>query len=280
VIVHEMGMAGSSDRNIAVNGPADIGAVATNPATLDFGSTCAGVTSAPQLVDVYASDAGGFSVTSVSALTNGFQVMLPSNLQVRGNHGNDVMMMVTANPAGPGAVTSNATVHTDIPVDPMNTPTADFVLRANGLPAGITVDQDKLHFGAVVKDMLSPMKQVTFANCNASALTGIDATIVGPDMNDFAIVGPPSIPSTLQPGQSITFQIQMTPRKINVIEMSTLMIAYSGGMTPVALDGTGVTDLGGNKDRQTYYACSTGRPIGLAPLALALALALRRRRRR
>jgi MYXO-CTERM domain-containing protein len=161
----------------------------------------------------------------------------------------------------------------------MNVASADLVLRANGLPAGITVDQDKLHFGAVVKDMPSTMKQVTFGNCNATALTNIDATIVGPDMNDFAIAGPASIPSMLLPGQSITFQIQMTPRQVGVLETATLQIAYSGGSSPVALDGTGVTDTGGNKDRQTYYACSTGRPIGLVPLALALAFALRRRRR-
>jgi hypothetical protein len=281
VRIHAQGSGSGSaeDRNVLVIGTADIGAVATSPVVVDFQSTCAGVVSAAQVVNVYAGDAGSFHVTSITAPGQGFAISGGTGL-AKGGHANDLVATVTASPAAPGSVSATAIVQTDIPADAggKNTPTATLVLRANGLPAGVTVDQNSVHFNGVPKAMTSSPMIVTLGNCSASALSNVSAQIVGVNAADFAI-GP--VAANVASNASLPIMLTFTPSTVGVLEQATLQITYSGGSATVALDGIGTSSAGsgGKPDRETYYACASNRPLGLVPLALALGFVLRRRKR-
>jgi hypothetical protein len=174
---------GADVRRNGLVGNAAVGAVATTPASVDFGEVCAGRAPAPQHVNAYALAAGEFDLDSITppAMANVFQVQPnPGNASshLLGNQGNlfeyDIAMTPPAVTA-PTEINDKFTVNGKIPaVKPPNSPSQDVLLHATVKPC-------------------------------------------------------------------------------------------AGGS--------------GTKDRETYYACSTGRPVSLAPLAIALAFALRRRRR-
>jgi MYXO-CTERM domain-containing protein len=64
-------------------------------------------------------------------------------------------------------------------------------------------------------------------------------------------------------------------------KQASFAVDYDGGTASIELDGEGLGDLGaGDGGRGSYYACSTGQPTALWPLAFVLGLVLRRRARR
>ncbi|MGE5181787.1 MAG: choice-of-anchor D domain-containing protein [Acidobacteriota bacterium] len=260
-----------------VFGEADPTAIAVSAGSIDFGPLCVGQ-QATQHVTAYASDVGAFQVTDVSMPQMPFTRTMAAGetlpYSVAGNHqGTDFAFDVAITAPAAMAYAGSLTITTDIPGKPM----FPISLMAQGLPAGVSPTPAALDFPPTPVDTTSSGQTVVLSNCGSGPIDVQAATIIGPDASEFAIALPTDPTKTLQIHDSEMFALVMSPHSPGV-KNATLVITYDSGSTSVPLDGNAGIDTGAGKDRETYYACSTGRPGAWWPIALAL-LALRRRRR-
>ena len=261
----------------AVFGEADATAMAVSAASIDFGPLCVGQ-QATQSVTAYASDIGAFQITSVTSPAAPFTTNVPESLPygVQGSHqGSDFTFDVSITPPAAMTYASTTGLMTDIP----GNASFPISLHAQGLPAGVSPTPAMVDFPPTPVDTTSSGQTVVLTNCAASAIDVQSATIIGPDAGEFAIALPTNPAKTLQMHDSEMFALVMSPHSAGV-KNATLVVTYDSGSISVPLDGNAGVATGGGKDRETYYACSTGRPGAWWPIALALATLLKKRRRR
>src|SRR5262249_27003061 len=124
---------GESPRNVTLNGNAVPGAIATNPATVEFPPVCAG-DSKDLVVKAYAADVGDIHLMSITSPQNPFAVTAepPPGTLLPGNHGSDANITVTAHPAAAGDVMDMLVLGTDIP----DQPTLSVPVSVKSLAAG------------------------------------------------------------------------------------------------------------------------------------------------
>jgi hypothetical protein len=278
---------GTNSLSAPISGNAVVASIGTNPASVDFGPVCAG-TSTAQDVTVQTNAAGAVRVSALSSSGAPFNATTADVLpKVLGGNGAG-KVTVNASVAPPstqaaGVLTGSFTLTTDIP----NMPTRDVALSATVITAGLTPTPGSVSFSSVQVGDMSEGKSVVVANCGADDLV-IGARLSGASPGDFVIESPAdfaNLQKTLKNGESLTLLVQMTP-KTNGDKSAVLLIDHGDGSMPVqvTLDGTG---YGGSdattttpKNRETYYACSTGRPFALVPVGLVVAWLARRRRRK
>jgi hypothetical protein len=261
-------------RNVGILGEALLGGLGANPASVDFGAVCAGG-SASKDIEVFADEAG--DVVVMAPLVQPSQPFnatamggLPRTLE--GNHaGMSLMLNASFAPTMPGDLRDAIALNSNIP----NMGTTEIQLKGIGLAAGIAATPDVIHFGTAPTGSTTSIKEVQFTNCGTSDLMFNGAALTGETATEFTLIGA-NPPRVLEPTESEKFMIVMQPRS-GGFKSSRLVINHDQGTTFVDLDGTG-DGAGNNKERETYYACSTGGAAGLSPILIAL-LALRRRRR-
>ena len=148
-----------------------------------------------------------------------------------------------------------------------------------GIAAGISATPAITHFGTIPVSTTTSIKEVQFTNCGTGDLSFTGATLTGANGTEFALIGA-NPPRKLKATESEKFMVVMQPRS-GGFKSARLVINHDQGNSFADLDGTGEGAVD-NKERETYYACSTGRGfgcgVGLWPILIAL-LALRRRRR-
>lgn len=260
-------------RNVAISGQALLGGLGTNPASVDFGAVCAGSKTMKD-VEVYASEPGDVLLQAMTKPAAPFDAQLMDSVPktLGGNHtGANMMVRTTFEPLVPGDFDDAIALSTNVP----NKPTTEVQLHGIGLAAGIAATPDVVHFGEAAVKTTTSIKEVQFTNCGTGDLAFSRAYITGPNALEFTLIGTHPA-KTLKPTESETFMVVMQPDS-NGLKTAKLMIEHDQGVTTADLDGT--AEGGSEKERETYYACSTGRGAALWPIALAL-LVLRRRRRR
>jgi MYXO-CTERM domain-containing protein len=259
-------------RNVSISGQALLGGVGTNPASVELGAVCVGDTVVKD-VEVYASEAGDVVVSSVTPPTPPFAASITDSLPktLAGSHtGPSITVHSGIAPTAPGEFRDTFVVSSDVP----NKPSTEVQLHGVALAAGIAATPNVVHFGTTAPGTTTSIKEIQLTNCGSGDLMLSGASITGAYASEFTLIGA-NPPRTLLSTESEVFTVVMQPDS-GGFKTAQLVIQHSEGATTVDLDGTG--DGGSPKDRETYYACSTGRGAALWPIALAL-LALRRRRR-
>jgi hypothetical protein len=260
-------------RDVAISGEALLGDVGTNPASVNFGAVCAGSKTMKD-VEVYASEPGDIVLQAMTKPAAPFDATLMDSVPktLGGNHtGANMMVRATFEPTAPGDFKDALALATNVP----NKPTTEVEVHGISLAAGIAATPEDVHFGVVPVKTTTSIQEVQFTNCGSGDLQFTRAYITGPNALEFTLIGTHPA-KTLKPTESETFMVVMQPDS-NGVKTAKLMIEHDQGTTTADLDGT--AEGGSLTERETYYACSTGRSAALWPLALAL-LALRRRRRR
>jgi hypothetical protein len=204
-------------------------------------------------------------------------------MTLKAHHGNEAMVAVSAAPAmssSPGDKTDSVKLVTNIPAMGQ----VPISVHALVLAGGIAPTPGMVHFGPNSVGTPSPAKTVTLTNCGSADLMLGDASFMGSNADEFAIVSPADVHVTITQSQSQDFLVVMNPKTVGS-KTAQLVFTYPGGSQMVSLDGMGYGGGGGgsntsNVDRETYYACSVGTPGGLMPLAFAGLLLRRRRPRR
>ncbi|HEY5946052.1 MAG TPA: choice-of-anchor D domain-containing protein [Kofleriaceae bacterium] len=257
--------------NVGISGQALVGGVGTNPASVDFGAVCAG-DKVTKDVEVYADEPGDVMVMALTKPTAPFDAVAVDALpkQLNGNHsGPSVTVRASLMPAMPGNYMDSFAVTSNVP----NMGTTEVQLRGIGLAPGIAATPNVVHFGTAAMGTTTSIQQIQLTNCGTTDLDFMSVAITGGFAGEFILIGA-NPPRTLKPTESEVFMVAMQPHAPGY-KTAQLVITHSAGTSTAELDGTGE---GGNKDRETYYACSTGHGAALWPIALALLL-LRRRRR-
>ena len=256
-----------------ITGGTLIGAVGTNPASVDFGPVCV-IAPRRRDVDVYAS---GRADVSVSLDPNSppmmpFSAMLPTGM-LTGGHGAGATLVVSAHPTETdlGPLSTQVVIDTNIPGEPMYT----IDVTATGVPMGISTTPTSVEFGDIVIDTTSSAKVVDLSNCSGTPLMVTSAVLAGENPGSFTIVSPNQIAQTINDSDSETFLIVMSPHASGNQE-AALDITDSTGTHVVMLRGNGVEPA---VDRETYYACSTSNGRAAWPIGLAVVLTVGRRRR-
>jgi hypothetical protein len=235
---------------------------------VDFGPVCIGQRKTKGFV-LIANQQGWFELGSISDPEPPFAVDAPPLPMTVAGNGGTATFQIAAAPEAPGVVTATTTVHTDIPHG------ADHPvhLSVHGLPMGVTATPDSLDLGTHEVNTTAIGQEAQLSNCGASPIAFSGARIEGPDASEFAIVSaPPS--SMIAPNGLVTWLIVLQAHSVGP-KQAVFAVDHDGGTETIDLLGEGISTAG----RGSYYACSTGRPVALWPLAAAL-LALRRRGRR
>jgi hypothetical protein len=261
---------GLTDQTVIVNGAALATSMSLSPAVVDLGPVCVGQ-AAHADVDVFANNVGSFMLQSVSGVAAPFTLTNFTPGTIPG--GAHKSFTINVQPTAPGALSQLATVNTDIP----GMTTHDLMLKAQALPAGVTPTPDVVQFGTWMLGVASSLKKVQLTNCGTGPLTIQSASIDGSP--EFQVKNdPPIMNSVVDPGMSFEIDLIFVPTSVGA-KTAHLVLETDAGQQLVELDGAGTGGTGnGGKDRESYYACSTGRAVQLIPLALVLFLLLHRRR--
>jgi MYXO-CTERM domain-containing protein len=238
---------------------------------VDFGPVCVGQRKTRDFV-VLANDQGWFRLGSISDPGAPFSVTTDDPLPVamQGSGASQFVFHVIAAPELVGAAAATTAVQTDIPHGTDHT----LNLSVLGLPAGgVTATPDSLDLGSLEINTTAIGKEIHLSNCSASPIEYSNARIEGRDASDFAIVAAPSAPM-IAPSGLVSWLVVLQAHSPGP-KQATFSVDFDSGTESVDLLGEGLPVA--DPPRGSYYACSTGQPTALWPIALAL-LALRRRR--
>lgn len=240
---------------------------------VDFGPVCAGQTKMQQFTMI-ANDQGSFSLKGVSDPGPPFIVSMPAlPVGVQGAGANQVRFTASASPAVEGVAMAPLTLRTDIP----GSASHSLNLIVQGLPVGVTATPTEIDLGSLPVNTTGLAQTAHLSNCSGSPIAFSNARIEGDDASEFTIVQAPSNPM-IQPAGTASWLIVLTTHTVGP-KQARFAVDFEGGTASIALLGEGLGDLPDAPGRGSYYACATGRPTALWPIALALALLLRRRRR-
>jgi len=144
-------------------------------------------------------------------------------------------------PGGPGTSRARYVIETSDPRRP--TLTVELVGSASEAGALLVTPND-LFFGDVAATCDADTKTVTVSNPGGAIATVARFMVDGAD-GAFAVVDAPSLPAALQPGASITFDVEFAPDAVGVAEGRLTVEGDTNGLprtSTLALSGTGVVD--------------------------------------
>jgi len=242
---------------------------------IDFGPICGGQ-SKMQEFTLIANEQGAFSLTSIADPGAPFTIAMPAlPVTVLGAGAKQVKFQVTASPPGEGVANAAVVVKTDIP----NATDHTLNLTVQGLPPGVTATPAAVDLGSNPVNTTTIGQEVHLSNCGTAPIMFTNPRIEGTDALDFAIVAQPSS-ATIAPTGLASWLIVLQAHSVGP-KQASFAVDYDGGTASIELGGEGLGDLGPSDDgRGSYYACSTGHPAALWPLAIALVVVVRRRRAR
>jgi len=267
---------GGQSRSTEVSARALATSMALTPdGDIDFGPVCGGQ-SKMQEFTMIANEQGAFSLQSIGDPGGPFTIAAPAlPLTVLGAGAKQVKFQVTAAPPGEGVVTAAVVVKTDIP----NAADHTLNLKVQGLPPGVTATPAVIDLGSNPINTTTIGQEVHLSNCGTAPVMFTNARIEGPDALDFAIVAQPTS-SMIAPTGLASWLIVLQAHTVGP-KQASFAVDYDGGTASIEIDGEGLGDLGpAGGGRGSYYACSTGHPLALWPIAFVLGLVLRRRGRR
>jgi len=122
-------------------------------------------------------------------------------------------------------------------------PSLRVALVGTGVVPHIVVNPGTIDAGASPKDAQSPAVPVSVSNDGGAALKITAIQILGPDADDFELLGLPVMPTTVPPAGSFVFNVRMTPSALG-LRTATISIISDDPDAPtlaVPLSGTGGT---------------------------------------
>jgi hypothetical protein len=208
-----------------------VGTLGANPASAAFGSVQVGANQA-QTITLTNTGSSSVTISQASASGSGFSlsgISTPLTLSA----GTSTTFSVTFNPNAAGAVTGSVAI-----TSTASNPSLNVGLSGTGIAAAtLAASPASIGFGSVqVGNTQSQTERLT--NSGGSVLHLATATVTGAGFSTNGL----SVPTTLNAGQSLTFNVTFTPSAGGATNGSLTLTA--DGSVPnlsVALSGTGTT---------------------------------------
>jgi hypothetical protein len=237
---------GSSTVTVPATGTVGLPKAAVSPGSVNFGVVCPG-SFVDQQLTVTNTGTAPLTINNISiggGSSPGLSILpipgLPQTLPVGGH----LSFTVRFAPPGPlgGPIAGTVVVSTDDPDNPQITvPITGTVGQAD-----VTLGSNLLDFGGVPTDnRTSPHTNtlpLTISNTGNCGLSLQSLTVGGAALNDYTVVGAPTLPLSIGPGSSITLNVQFNPSAAGERD-ATLTVGSSDPSNPivtVALTGKGL----------------------------------------
>ena len=206
--------------------------LAVSATKLSFGSVTVN-SATTQAVTLTSTGTGPVTVNSATVSGSGF-LLSGGSLPITLNPMQSTTLQVKFEATTTGTLDGQLTIQSDSTTDG----TAVVALEGVGAAAPnpqLTVSAAALSFGSVTVDS-STTQALTLSSTGTSAVTVSAATLTGAG---FAIVGG-SIPATLNPGQTMTLQVQFAPTTAGTVNGQLVLSSdsSSGNRTTISLSGT------------------------------------------
>jgi len=199
-----------------------------NPTSVAFGNLTVGTT-AKQTVQLSNTGNSSFTVTQVAAAGAGVSVSgLPVPATIAPSE--SVPLTVTFLPTTSGAVAGSVTVTNDGGINVVG------AVTGTGVQAGLSVTPSSASFGSVVTGNANS-QTIQMKNSGTASLTVSQVAATG---SGFSVSGV-SLPFTLGPGASSTFNVQYAPTAAGAVNGSVSIVSNApNSPAAVSLSGTGV----------------------------------------
>jgi hypothetical protein len=210
--------------------------LSVSPTVLSFGNVAVS-SSATKTVTLTSTGGSALTVNSVSITGTGFTLIagiFPTTL----NPGQSLTLQLQFKPTADGSASGQLTINTNS----ASGGTAVVTLSGAGTTGNpqLSMSPTTLSFGSVAVDS-GVTKTVTLTSTGASALTVNSASITGAG---FSIIGG-TFPTTLNPGQSLTLQLQFEPTAAGSVtgQFTVSTNSTTGGTSVVTLSGSGMSSI-------------------------------------
>jgi hypothetical protein len=212
----------------AVTGTGVQAGISVSPTSASFGSVVTGNTNS-QTVQLKNNGTASLTVSQVAATGSGFSVggvTVPLTLAP----GASSSFNVQYTPTAAGAVNGSVTIASNAPNSP-----ATVSLSGTGVQAGISVTPTIASFGSVVTGNTNS-QTIQLKNSGTANLTVSQVAATGSGFS----VGGVTVPVTLAPGASSTFNVQYAPTAAGAVNGSVTIVSNApNSPTTVSLSGTG-----------------------------------------
>jgi len=212
--------------------PPDINVI---PTSLAFGNQPVGATSTAQTVTVQNNGGSTLTVGNLATSSAEFVVTFTGGLPATVGANSSLTFQVRFAPTSPGVKNATITISSNDP-DESTVPVA---CGGTGTAPDIAVTPVSLAFGNQALNTLSAPQTVTVSNAGNALLT---VNVISSGSAEFPLNGLPSLPVSLSPGASLSFQVRFLPADLGV-RNGTVSIVSSDPDEPsrdVTCAGTGV----------------------------------------
>ncbi len=210
--------------------------ISASMSTLDFGSVTVN-TSITRTISVSSTGTAPVTVNAVTVSGTGF-TLTGATLPVTLNPGQSIPLTVQFSPATAGAASGQVAINSTSPSGP--TTVALSGSGTTALSPQLTLSGSSLSFESVTVNT-STTQSLTLSSTGTAPVTVSSAAVTGAG---FSLVGG-VLPVTLNPGQSMTLQIQFSPAATGPLsgQLAISSDSSSSGATTVALSGSGTAAL-------------------------------------
>jgi Abnormal spindle-like microcephaly-assoc'd, ASPM-SPD-2-Hydin len=203
------------------------GSLAASPASVSFGNVQVG-SNQSRTISLTNGSSSSITISQASAAGSGFNLTglaLPAMLAA----GQSTSFTVTFAPTSGGAANGNIAIASTAP-----NPSLNIVLSGSGVtPGSFAVNPSSINFGSVQVGNTQSHAEI-LTNSGGSALNISQATLTGPGFTMSGL----NVPTTLNPGQSLTFTLVFTPTA-NGNANGNLTLSADGAVQSLAISLTG-----------------------------------------
>lgn len=228
----------TSSAAVSLTGAGTSPKIAVTPASIDFGNVLVGTTSSKLSVKIENTGDGVLTVTGAAlGGTDAARFTLdPVSLPLKIAGGSSATLSLAYSPDATTANSAKLAITSDDP----STPSFEVPLAGVGVSPKLTVAPTSIDFGAQLVARVSTARTIEIRNDGTAPLEVTALTLSGTEASAFALVSPPSLPTTIAAGAKLTLSLTIKPSVIGA-HSAALDIATSGGSGKVTLAGVGIS---------------------------------------
>jgi len=215
-------------KSVTLVGTATTAMLSVMPTSIDFGSVLVGATSTTKTVMVNNTGTGALKLNQLAIAgpqAASFSLVSPPATPLSIAAGASATLSLTCSPTATGAGQATLTITADVGMQAV-------MLACTGIAPSISVAPTSLTFPMIQIGTSAPTQAVMVSNTGTAPLHLTSYNVYGAYANDFPSANAPAAGTTIDPGQSISFDVGFTP-SADTAESATIQIACDDPKNPI-----------------------------------------------